>query len=152
LAWSLTTEYALRAVVSLAAAAPGPRTTAQIAADTKVPTGYLAKVLQILVGASIVHSQRGIKGGFTLARTPERITALDVVNAVEPIRRIRECPLGRAEHASALCPLHRRMDSALAALERVYKGVSLASLVERPGHSPLCGEKTVVRPRARKRR
>jgi Rrf2 family protein len=136
--WSLTTEYALRAAVSLAAAAPSPRTTAQIAAETRIPQGYLSKVLQTLAGAAIVRSQRGIKGGFTLARRPDELTALDVVNAVDPIRRIRECPLGRARHARGLCPLHRRMDAALSALEQVYAGVRLSELVEEAEGPPLC--------------
>ncbi len=136
--WSLTTEYALRAAASLAAAGGSPRTTAQIAADTQIPPDYLAKVLRTLARASIVRSQRGKHGGFALARLPGEFTALDVVNAVDPIRRIRECPLGLARHAHGLCPLHHRMDGALAALEQAYAGVRLSDLVEQAEGSPLC--------------
>jgi Rrf2 family protein len=136
--WSLTTEYALRAAVSLAAAAPEALTTAQIADDTRIPLGYLSKVLQTLGRASILRGQRGLRGGFTLTRPPDAVTALDVVNAVDPIRRIRVCPLGLARHERGLCPLHHRMDEALAALERVYAGMHLSDMVEASEGPPLC--------------
>ena len=136
--WSLTTEYALRAALSLATAAPEPLTTAQIADRTRIPAGYLSKVLQKLGRASIVRSQRGLRGGFTLARTPDLVTALDVVNAVNPIRRIRECPLGLVRHSQNLCPLHHQMDAALETLERVYGGMRLSDLVEAAEGPPLC--------------
>jgi Rrf2 family protein len=56
---SQTVEYALRAVVQLAYVAPGASTTAALAKVTQVPPAYLAKVLQALVRAGIVSSQRG---------------------------------------------------------------------------------------------
>ena len=103
--FSQTVEYALRAVVHLAAEAPAPRTTDQIAVATRVPKAYLSKVLQGLSRGGIVHSQRGIGGGMTLTKDPADLTILEVVNAVEPLGRIRECPLGLAAHGVRLCPL-----------------------------------------------
>ena len=66
--FSQTVEYALRAVVHLADQAPAARTTDQIAAATLVPKAYLSKVLQRLERAGLVHSQRGVGGGMTLAK------------------------------------------------------------------------------------
>ena len=63
---SQTAEYALRAIVYLAGQEL-PQTTQQIAATTRVPAGYLSKVLQALARGGLVHSQRGLHGGFTLA-------------------------------------------------------------------------------------
>src|SRR6059058_5380797 len=105
--FSQTVEYALRAVVHLADRAPEPRTTEQIAEATRVPKAYLAKVLQGLVRAGIVRSRRGLHGGVSLARPAAELTILEVVNAVEPIARIRECPLGLTAHGIRLCPLHK---------------------------------------------
>ena len=51
---------------------------------------YLSKVLQGLVRGGVVHSQRGIGGGMTLLKSPEDLTLLEVVNAVDPVERIRE--------------------------------------------------------------
>jgi Rrf2 family protein len=136
---SQTVEYALRAVVNLAAEAPEARTTDQIATKTLVPKPYLSKVLQALVRGGIVHSQRGIGGGMTLTRTPQKITILDVVNCVEPLQRIKTCPLGLASHGVRLCPLHKRLDNALAMMEKAFKETTLAEVLAEPTSSvPLC--------------
>jgi Rrf2 family protein len=137
--FSQTVEYALRAVVHLAQQAPHPRTTEQVAAVTKVPKAYLSKILQNLRDKGIVHSQRGIGGGMTLTRSPAELTILEVVNAVEPIGRIQVCPLGLAAHGVRLCPLHRRLDEALAQVEKAFRGTTLAEILAEPTTSvPLC--------------
>ncbi len=105
--FSQTVEYALRAVVHLADQFPSPRTTDQIGTATLVPKAYLSKVLQGLCHANIVQSKRGIGGGMTLITSPTHLTPLEVINAVEPIGRIRECPLGLTAHGIRLCPLHK---------------------------------------------
>lgn len=151
--FSQTVEYALRAVVHLAAEAPAARTTDQIAAVTKVPRAYLSKVLQSLVRSGVVASQRGLGGGMTLGRPPEELTILEVVNAVEPIQRIRTCPLGLAAHGVHLCPLHRRVDAALATVEQAFGNTTLAEVLAEPTTSvPLCSFPNVKsRSRASKR-
>ena len=137
--FSQTVEYALRAVVHLAAQAPTPQTTEQIANVTLVPRAYLSKVLQNLVRGEIVHSQRGLGGGMTLVKEPKDLTILEVVNAVEPIERIRTCPLGLAAHGTHLCPLHRRVDNAMAMVEKAFAGTTLAEVLADPSRSvPLC--------------
>jgi Rrf2 family transcriptional regulator, nitric oxide-sensitive transcriptional repressor len=137
--FSQTVEYALRAVVHLASQAPAARTTQQVAEATRVPRAYLSKVLQGLVRAGVVQSQRGLGGGITLARSPSDLTILEVVNAVEPIRRIRTCPLGLAAHGARLCPLHRRLDNALAMVEKAFGATTLAEVLAEPTKSvPLC--------------
>lgn len=137
--FSQTVEYALRAVVQLASAAPQPQTTEQIARATKVPQAYLSKVLQSLVQAGIVRSQRGIRGGMALVKTPAELTILEVVNAVDPIRRIRTCPLKLAAHGVNLCPLHRRVDNALAMVEDAFRSTTLQEVLDEPSASiPLC--------------
>src|SRR5581483_2327474 len=87
----------------------------------------------------IVHSQRGVGGGMTLTRPPAELTILEVVNAVEPIQRIRTCPLGLAGHGVNLCPLHRRLDDAMATVESAFGGTTLAEVLAEPAESvPLC--------------
>ena len=139
---SQTAEYALRAVVHLAARRGQARTAQQIAAATRVPAGYLSKILQRLARGGIVESQRGLHGGFTLARDPRDLSLLDVVAVVEPIRRITTCPLGEAVHGEALCPLHRRLDDALAGVERVLSQAHVQDLLadHRSVSASLCDE------------
>lgn len=136
---SQSVEYALRAVAALAQAGGEARTVAQLAKQTKTPPAYLGKVLQGLRRSGIVASRRGAQGGIALARDPAGLSVLEVVNAVEPIQRIRTCPLKLAGHGVRLCPLHRRLDNALAMMEAAFAGVTLAEVLTEPSDSvPLC--------------
>jgi Rrf2 family transcriptional regulator, nitric oxide-sensitive transcriptional repressor len=127
---SQTVEYALRAMTFLATTGPGEALNSEtIAERTKVPKGYLSKILRDLVVANLIDSQRGPNGGFSLSRPPGKISMLDVVNAVDPIRRIRTCPLGNPAHLH-LCPLHRRLDDAIATIEKEFRLTSLAEVLE----------------------
>ncbi len=118
---------------------PSPRTTDQIATATLVPKAYLSKVIQGLCHAKIVQSKRGFGGGMVLTKSPSELTILEVVNAVEPIGRIRECPLGLTAHGVRLCPLHKRMDNALAMVEEAFRQTTLAEILAEPTDShPLC--------------
>ena len=130
---SQTAEYALRAVVDLAYHFGQSRTTTQIARATKVPSGYLAKILQDLSRFGVVNSQRGLYGGFALARDPATMTVFDVLSAVDPPRRIRTCPLGLAAHADTLCPLHRKLDDAMAIVEHAFRATTIADVTADPG-------------------
>ncbi len=135
---SQTVEYALRAVVSLARAAPDPRTNEQLAELTQVPPAYLPKVMLSLRKAGLIHSQRGPHGGNKLARPADSITLLEVVNAVEPIRRIVECPLG-LRHSGRLCALHKKLDNIAAMAERALRETTLSDVIRASdGVSPLC--------------
>ena len=133
---SQTAEYALRAMVFLAmrnSAATGQ----EIAETTRVPAGYLSKIMQQLVKGKLVNSQRGIGGGFVLSRKPIEISILDVVNAVDPIDRIKSCPLGIQSHGFNLCPLHKRLSEATAHVEAAFAASNLNELVAE-SKSPLC--------------
>lgn len=136
---SRTAEYAVRAALWLAAHPDGPRTVQQIARGTAVPAGYLAKVLQALGRAGIVRAQPGPGGGFLLSRPPGELAMLEVVDAVDPIERIRSCPLSLREHEHCLCPLHSRLDAALGLIEDAFRSCTVADLLrESGGKQVLC--------------
>lgn len=129
---SQTAEYALRATVYLAMNPGNAFTTQQISETTKVPAAYLSKVLQSLVKAQLVKSQRGLGGGFVLTKPPEDISILEVLNAVDPIQRIRTCPLGLEAHGSVLCALHKKLDEATATIEETFAQTTIAEILARP--------------------
>lgn len=144
--FSQTVEYALRAMVFLAQNNDEPQPTEQIAVATKVPAAYLSKVLQAMSREGLVKSQRGLHGGFRLLRDPSEINILDVVNAVDPIERIESCPLGLKSHGKHLCPLHQRMDEALASVEKAFGETTLAEVLADPNRStPLCETRSEFR-------
>lgn len=116
-----------------------PRTTSQIASATQVPTAYLAKLLQSLVRAGVMRSQRGGGGGISLAIPPEKLTILDIVNAVDPLQRITTCPLGLTTHGKRLCALHRRLDDAMSTVEQAFANSTLADILnDAEPDGPLC--------------
>ncbi len=145
---SQTAEYALRSVVYLGSQVGQPVTTQRIAAATGVPAGYLSKVLQALGRAGLVNAQRGLKGGYALARPLGELTVLDVINAVDPLERIIRCPLGSAAHHGNLCSLHRRLDQAIERAESLYRETTIEQLLVEQGMNagPLCDVVARVEP------
>ena len=132
---SQTAEYALRAVVCLASQPDKSMVTPQIARATKVPAGYLSKVLQMLGRARIVRSQRGLYGGFVLAVAPDQLTVLEVINAADPLKRIERCPLELEQHGTRLCPLHKRLDRVVAEAEEAFGSFTIQDLISEPTES-----------------
>lgn len=137
--FSLTAEYALRAMACLAQMPGQLVPTPQLAAQTKVPPNYLAKVLQLLAGSNLITGRRGVGGGYKLARPASEISLLEVIRGVTQIERIRVCPLGIPTHGSNLCPLHRKVDEAAAQVIDLYGRTMLSDLLSDPTRPrPLC--------------
>jgi len=137
--FSQTNEYALRVITYLALHPEKPAKNADIAKTTLVPPGYLYKVLQTLDRAGLVRGQRGMHGGFILARPADQISVLDVISAVDPLPRVRLCPLHIDGHAVHLCSLHKRLDQAFARVEDAFAKSSISELLQESVNSmPLC--------------
>ncbi len=136
---SQTAEYALRAIAHIALNPTIPQTSQQVAAATLVPLPYLSKVLQSLGRAGIISAQRGLHGGFMLKKSAEEITVFEIIQAVDPLRRIKTCPLGITSHGENLCPLHRRLDNAMEQVESSFRETTIAEILNEPTTShPLC--------------
>lgn len=106
--FSQTSEYAIRAL-SILARHPQDQfvLVGTLAAGADLPHHYLSKILQNLVRMHILESRKGSKGGFRLARPPDKITLYHVVNAIENLGTTRRCLLGQAECTNErACPLH----------------------------------------------
>jgi Rrf2 family protein len=135
---SKTAEYALRAIICLAADTTRPLSADILAEKTKVPRRYLTRVLQDLVVAGLVASRSGPGGGYVLAKPTGEVTILHVINAVSPLERIKSCPLGLKSHTS-LCPLHAELDLVFAASEAAFAAVTIKKLLESTSPIvPLC--------------
>lgn len=129
---SQTSEYALRAVVHLAKAGGGPAVAQDIARATQVSVGYLHKILRLLARKGILLAQRGVGGGFSLARPASEISVLEVLCVTEnELVRIGACPLGIEGHTE-LCPLHRLLDEQVASIERVFQSTTIGDLLAAP--------------------
>jgi Rrf2 family nitric oxide-sensitive transcriptional repressor len=126
---TLTGEYALRAAVCLALRHPTPLTTLEIAQATRVPPGYLSKVMQSMARRGLVGSRRGLHGGFRLEREPSEISVLDVLDCVDlHAGKIDRCPLSIPSHEN-FCELHRLVRESAAAVNEGFRRTTLAELV-----------------------
>jgi Rrf2 family protein len=134
---SAKVDYALRATIELAAAAPGQVKGERLAAAQSIPQKFLENILADLRNGGIVASQRGAEGGYRLARPPEEITIADVIRVVEgPIASVRgERPDDLAYVGTAL-PLRDTWIELRAAMRGVLEQTTLADLVERGRASP----------------
>tara|TARA_R110000737_G_scaffold2923_8_gene8865 strand:- start:136964 stop:137446 length:483 start_codon:yes stop_codon:yes gene_type:complete len=133
-------EYALRAVVHLARCdANIPASASEIALATKVPQAYLQKILRTLTKHNLLTAQRGMGGGFKLAKLPSAISVLEVLKACDSgPSRIERCPLGIVGHTQ-LCSLHRLIDQQTAGVESTFASTSIEDLLnDASGSQPLC--------------
>lgn len=85
-------DYALRAMIFLARLEPNRRAaTSQIADEQRIPPSFLAKIISQLSIAGLIHTSRGARGGVSLARPPEEISVLEVVEAIDGPITLNEC-------------------------------------------------------------
>jgi Rrf2 family protein len=85
-------DYAVRAVLYLAQLGPDKRAaTSTIAQEQQIPPSFLAKIVSQLSVAGLLQTSRGARGGVSLARSPEQISLLEVVEAIDGPIYLNEC-------------------------------------------------------------
>lgn len=85
-------EYALLALIHLARQPEGRLVMIDdISKGERIPKGFLAKILQSLAKAGHIRSRQGARGGFALARSPEQITVLEVIETIEGKIAFQRC-------------------------------------------------------------
>lgn len=136
--YGASAEYALHSLLIMIARTE-PVSVRDLARFQNLPERFLAKLFTRLKKAGLVNGMEGIRGGFTLARPPERISVMDVLEAVDPDRSLfecaeirRNCDLFGAEppawSVAGPCRIHLVMQEAEHALQRVLTSKSLADL------------------------
>lgn len=124
LAITARSPYALRALTELVrAGGSGPLPMAEIARRREVPLQFLEGLFATLRRAGILHSQRGVKGGYSLARPPEEVTVLEVVELLEG---------DLASEAERAGPI---WSDSVGALRSVLAATTLADVAEREEHA-----------------
>ncbi|NCP87513.1 MAG: Rrf2 family transcriptional regulator [Anaerolineae bacterium CG_4_9_14_3_um_filter_57_17] len=85
-------DYAIRAVLYITQLGANQRAaTSQIAQEQHIPPSFLAKIISQLSIAGLLQTSRGARGGVTLAKPPEEITLLDVVESIDGPITLNEC-------------------------------------------------------------
>ena len=127
---SQTAEYALRAVLAIAAQPNGdPLGAGQLAARLRIPQNYLSKTLHRLARAGVLESTRGKLGGFRLAVPAERITLQQVVAPFDDVTGRSECLLGRPVCSDrTACAAHGRWKEVAEQTSRFFRETTIADL------------------------
>jgi Rrf2 family protein len=126
---SAKADYALRAVIELAAGGDGPVKGERIAQAQEIPLKFLENILGDLRHAGLVHSQRGAEGGYWLARPADEITVADVVRAVDgPIANVRGLGPESVQYVGPAEPLREVWIAVRANLRAVLERVTIGDL------------------------
>ncbi len=128
---SKTALQAIRALTLLAELPEGVYEGAAVIAEKiGARANYLGKLLQSLTHEGLVVSQKGLGGGFRLAKAPDRITLFDVVDPIEQVSRWEGCFMGRprcsGEHP---CAIHHRWLEVREAYLQLLRETTIADLL-----------------------
>ena len=85
------TDYGIVLLSHMAAQPDSVHTAAEVAAEAHLPAPTVSKLLRLLTKEGLLESQRGVNGGYGLARTPDRITVSNVIAALEGPIAITTC-------------------------------------------------------------
>ncbi|MEY3758332.1 MAG: hypothetical protein RLZZ263_1486 [Cyanobacteriota bacterium] len=126
--FSAKTEYGLVALIEIAAkyGTGGVTQGAEIAARQAIPDRYLEQLLTSLRRGGILHSIRGPKGGYQLARPPAEISVAEVVSCLDGSQRATPQTRRQSLEFEALQDLNQQLNAARQAL---LENTTLATLI-----------------------
>ena len=129
-------DYALRALAELSNAGPGPVKAELIAQAQGIPLKFLENIMLELRHAGIVMSQRGaVRGGYSLARPPDKISLADVIRVVDgPLANVRGMSPENLEYTGPATPLRDVWVALRANMRAVLEHVTIDDL--RRGNLP----------------
>lgn len=127
---SAKTDYALRAIVELAASdSDAPVKGERLASSQAIPLRFLENILLQLRHAGLVESRRGADGGYRLARAPEDIALADVIRAIDgPLAGVSGARPETLDFQGSSEPLRDVWVAVRAALRSVLEEVSVADV------------------------
>src|SRR5690348_6095595 len=127
-------DYALMAMKHLAEHSDeGSRSAKDVADAYGIPPEALAKILQRLAKAGLLHSQHGINGGYTLARPAHTISAFEVIRAIDGPLFITSCVTVRGEcDQSDRCNIREPLRKVNDSIEAVLKRIKISHMREEP--------------------
>lgn len=124
-------DYAVRAVMYLAQLGPDEKaSTRQIAEEKDIPLSFLAKIIAQLSVAGLLQTMRGARGGVTLARTPQEISLLEVVEAIDGPILLNECVNDSYQCSQHGCPMRPIWQEAQEGLIERMRSTTFSQLLQ----------------------
>ncbi len=133
---SKLTDYATVILSHMAKESDQTHSAMGVAEATGIALPTVSKVLKILVNAKVLVSTRGIKGGYALAKPPEKISVADVISALEGPIALTECSISHegCEQASG-CGISGNWGLINLAIRNTLEAITLADMIK-PVHVP----------------
>jgi Rrf2 family protein len=127
-------DYALMAMKHLAEHAErGSCSAKDVAEAYGIPPEALAKILQRLARAGLLHSQHGMNGGYTLARSAQEISAYEVIRTIDGPLFITSCITVRGEcDQTERCTIREPLRKVNQSIEEVLRKIRIADMAESP--------------------
>ena len=128
--YSKTCEHAIRALAYLAARPLGQLCLVdEIAEAEDMPRPFTSKILRDLVRAGVLTSSRGPGGGYAMARDPEEVSLLEIMQIIDGADRVDRCAVGLDLcNEYAPCPLHDKFQPLRVAIRAYLEGTTLAEM------------------------
>jgi Rrf2 family iron-sulfur cluster assembly transcriptional regulator len=128
--FSLSSRYAVRAVVAIAAhKGPGFPDARRVATAHRLPAQFVSKLLRLLVKAGLLQSLRGPNGGYRLAKTANRISLLEILEAVDGVIGSAVPAAGDQGAGSVDARLQSVFDRAAETVRRHLRGTTVGELM-----------------------
>lgn len=149
---SARADYAIRALIELAAAEGGSHVRGEsIARAQSIPAKYLENLLADLRRARLIGSQRGLQGGYRLARPASSITLADVIRAIDgPLAGVRDAAPEDVSYPGAAASLRDVWVALRASMRAVLETTTLADVAA--GRLPASVRRLLRNPEAWTRR
>jgi FeS assembly SUF system regulator len=138
------TDYGIVLLTHLASDPYGQHSAPELAAALRIPLPTVSKILKALARDGLLVSHRGVKGGYTLARSPEAISVAEIIEALEGPIAMTECvelPAGGHGDCSRepFCAVRSNWQAINRAVERALQDLTLAEMTHPLGVAPTGG-------------
>lgn len=103
----------------------------RIAEEQDIPKHFLSKILQLLVKHKLLVSMKGPTGGFSLNRSPDDITLIEVIEAIDGLDMFNQCGIGfKRCDDNHPCPIHHEYKKVRARIQDLFEHKTLKELTE----------------------
>lgn len=134
-------KYALEIVVDLAVSADAdhPQSLKNIAYRRNLSVKYLERIIKLLKEKGVVTSVRGVSGGYCLAKAPENITALEVLQATEGMLAPVDCLIdhGKCDMKCKVCSTKNVWDDMWKLIQSTAQKITIKQIAERAAEKTL---------------
>lgn len=127
---SRLSDYAVVVLETLSRNAATSLSASQLAIESGLPEPTVAKVLKLMASGGLVTSQRGVNGGYTMAKTPETTTVFEIISAIEGRLGLTACVEGGDEPCAlqGSCAMHGRWNVVNQAVQKTFESITLADM------------------------